>query len=108
MKDRSSSASFRRHRTPDIPRQHLVIIERGHVADDVAGDEPQSVHVEDTERARIGLAVAAELPGVARHQELVARHVERIEGDTEQLALALVELGIDQHPALLRPRSSIP
>ena len=108
MKGRSISASFWVIAAPHVPRQHLAIVERGHVADDVAGDEPQTVHVEDGEGARIGLAAAAELPGVARHQELIARHVERIEGDAEQLALALVELGVDQDPALLRSRSSIP
>ena len=47
------------------------------------------------------LPLRQSLPGVARHQELLARHVERIEGDGEQLALALIELGVDQHPALL-------
>ena len=65
---------------PDIPRQHDVVVERGDVADDVAGDEPQPVHVEDAEGVGIGRAGAAALPGIARHQELVARHVERIEG----------------------------
>ena len=29
-----------RHRRPAVPRQHLVVVERGDVADDVAGDEP--------------------------------------------------------------------
>ena len=51
-------------------------------------------------RPRVGLAGAAPLPGVARDQELIARHVERIEGDAKQLALALVELGVNQRPTL--------
>ena len=77
-----------------------MVVERGDVADDVAGDEPQPVHVEDAEGLGSALPARQQLPGVAGDQELVARHVERIEGDPEQLALAGVELGVDQHPAL--------
>jgi hypothetical protein len=79
-----------------------VVVEGSHVADDVAGDEPQPVHVEDAEGGRVGLAAAAELPGVACDHELIARHVERVERHLEEFALAGVELRIDQHPALLR------
>ena len=58
------------------------------------------IHVEDAEVHRVGLAGAAALPGIARDQELVARHVDRIEGDLEELALTGIELGVDQHPGL--------
>src|SRR5947209_5835659 len=58
------------------------------------------MHVEDAEGLGIGRAGAAALPGIARDQELVARYVERIEGNLEQLALAGIELGVDQQPRL--------
>jgi hypothetical protein len=42
-----------------------VVVERGDVADEIAGDEPQAVHVQDAERVGICLAGAAPLPGQA-------------------------------------------
>ena len=49
----------------------------------------------------IGLPGAAHLPGHAAGDELIARHVEGIEGDVERLALEGIQLGIHQVPAPL-------
>ena len=86
------------HGAPVVPRQHLAVVERGHVANDVAGDEPEACHVQDPEGLRIGLAIAAQAPCVAGHQEPVARHLQRVEVDVEQGALTVVDLGIGQDP----------
>ena len=43
------------HRAPNVPRQHLAIIQRGDVADKIARNEPKPVHVQDAEGIRIGL-----------------------------------------------------
>lgn len=35
------------HCTPNVPWQHLTVVQRGDVADEVARNEPKSVHVEN-------------------------------------------------------------
>ena len=52
----------------------------------------------DPEALRIRGSVPAALPPVARHQELSARYIERIEGDPKHPELKRVELRIDELP----------
>ena len=61
------------HCAPNVPRQHLTVVQRGDVADEVARNEPKSVHVEDAEGTRIGPSATAERPGIARDHELIPR-----------------------------------
>src|SRR4051812_27967779 len=46
---------FAGHCAPDVPWQHFSVIQRSDIADDVAGNKPKSVHVEDAKGARIGI-----------------------------------------------------
>src|SRR3954471_1207934 len=41
------------HCAPNVPRQHLTVVQRGDVADEVARNEPKPVHIEDAEGTRI-------------------------------------------------------
>jgi hypothetical protein len=54
----------------------------------------------DAESHRI-LAAAACAPGIAGNQEPITRHIQRIERHSEQFALPIVDLRVDQHPASL-------
>ncbi len=87
------------HHAPAVPGQNLHLVERHEIADQVAEHEPETVHVEDAERVRVGLTGATHLPRMAAGDETVARHVERGEGDAEHLALECVELCVHQNPA---------
>src|SRR5215467_13456666 len=53
-------AVLQAHCAPNVPRQHLTVVQRGDVADQVARNEPKPVHVEDAKGARIGPSVTAE------------------------------------------------
>ena len=89
------------HGAPDVPGQHLHVVERRDVAHQVAGDKPEAAQVEDAELRRIGVSRAALRPGVARDHEAVARHVEEVEVDRQLRPLQLVDLRIDENPAAL-------
>src|SRR6266436_2029867 len=80
------------HCAPNVPRQHLTVVQSGDVADEVARNEPKSVHVEDAEGTRVGPSATAERPGIARDHELIPRDVCCIESDPEEFALAIVDL----------------
>ncbi|WP_407169725.1 hypothetical protein [Bradyrhizobium sp. ORS 111] len=92
------------HCAPDVPRQHLAIVQRGDVANEIAGDEPKSVHVENAECARVVDSVAAEQPGITGDHELIAWDVRRIEPDLEQFALMIVDLRLSSILAEVRAR----
>src|SRR3954447_26337027 len=84
------------HCAPNVPRQHLTVVQRGDVADEVARNEPKPVHIEDAEGTRIGPSATAERPGIARDHELNPRDVCCIEPYREEFALTIVDLWIEQ------------
>lgn len=53
--------------SPDVPRQHLDLVQRCQIANEAAGNEPQSVQLRegDAEPLGVGYTVPALLPGVS-------------------------------------------
>src|SRR5579872_359106 len=93
----------RRLRAPDVPRQDFGAVERGEIADQIAGDEPQAAQLRefDAEGVRVELAAPAFAPGVGGDQESIARDVERVVTDGEIAGEDFVELDVEQGPAPL-------
>ncbi len=63
-----------------IPRQEFQLVQRRDSAREVAPHKPESMHVKDAEALGISSACAAQLPYPPADDELIARHIERIEG----------------------------
>ena len=80
------------HCAPNVPRQHLMVVQSSDVADEIARNEPKSVHVEDAEGTGISPSITTERPGIARDHELIPGDVCCIESDPEEFALAIVDL----------------
>src|SRR6202030_3219504 len=72
-----------RLRAPDGPGRHPHFVQRRHVADEAAGDEPEAAKASkgDAELLRLRLAAAASAPRVGSRQKLRSRQIERIEMD---------------------------
>src|SRR5512132_1471797 len=91
---------------PLVPEDHLDLVERREVVDQVVPElRPASrlLDVEiwgDNERLWIGLAPTAGPPRGAGDEEAVPRNVERIdEGAVVRVDVLVAELGVDQAPA---------
>jgi hypothetical protein len=80
------------HCAPNVPRQHLTVVQSSDVADEIARNEPKSVHVEDAEGTGISPSITTERPGIARDHELIPRDLCCIESDPEEFALVIVDL----------------
>jgi hypothetical protein len=90
------------HGPPDIPGQHLHIVERGDIAHKVAGNKPEPVHGENAECRRIGLTRAALRPGIARDDEAIAWHIEQVEIRVQLRPLKFVDLRVNENPTRFR------
>ena len=88
---------------PAVPRQHLDLVQRRQVTGDVAADEPLTPLVEDPESIAVLDAGLACQPGLAGGQEVSRWQVGRIGGESEDLTLEPVDLGVEDHPALAVP-----
>ena len=86
---------------PVVPRQQLLLVERGEVAEHATADEPRAAEPDEGDPEALGgeRAAAHRAPGLASRQEAVARHVPRLEGDPVLAPRRRVELAVGQPPA---------
>src|SRR5262249_27405669 len=92
------------HCAPDVPAQHLYLVQGGHFAHEVRRDEPQSsqIALENAKSRCVGSTCSAACPGIGCDQEPIARHIEYVVLDLQPVPPHFIELWIHQHPTLFR------
>src|SRR6202453_5099948 len=89
-------AFWLRLRAPHVPGRHLHLVQRGRVADEVAGDEPEAAKGREgnAELLLVRFAAAASPPRVGRCQKLRPRQIELIEADIEPSPPDVIDLRV--------------
>jgi len=90
-------------KTPaSIPRQDLDLVQGEEIADNVAPDKPEPVHVKNAEFVGVHFSGAAHFPCFAGGKERVSWNIQWVEVDFQDACLEGVELRVYHHPAFLR------
>ena len=92
---------LRQDHPPAIPGKQLHLVERSHIPEEIPLHKIDAVHIEDAKLIGVCLSAATHLPGCAAGDELVARHIQRVEGYVQDVLLQLIELWIDQRSTML-------